>query len=579
MASTAPNATPAVDQTYGQRSVFGGDGYATAPVDEDLDCEDEQEALAYLQLVRNEASKIPNVMVAPRPGPQALPPGYAAAAAAAASAARQPTPQKKKKRRRRHWDEQDDGVEATPYEGSDANANAAKKRRVSRQQAVAIELSYDDEGAGSGAGLSYDDDNGDDSEASSDNDIDYDDNNGDNDDYEPDYSLDHRDLYESSVGDARGYYHDGAYVAAPIDEEAAMGMIGTSGYTNARPNTSYQQQDDNGVGADSEAASAQFRSAYRSRLLLTHFAQMRAVFNSSSSDYDALAVAVAALPANHDTDVGPLSTRSGVFRRWLHLLRTTDPLPAQIAAMDKVSVLRLLRILLRGLLAGGSKSSRSSRAARFARGLAGAGTGSSGNGGLDMTARTSRWLWALFARLPDRGELDYREVGYIRDVAKQAVMRLAHLSYDMAGTDVEGQGDEEAGGEEGPYQEEYGEEAAEAGEGGDGAAAANGAEARSIVGKETRQEDTSKANADEDTMDQDDVSMDMESESGAGESKDAEADGQNDNQAKGEEDNVKDEGADDEDDEMHQRATLEMVLAVAGEFYGQRDLLAFRTPW
>ena len=52
MASIAPSATPAVDQTYGQRSVFGGEGFSTAPVDADLDCEDEQEALAYLQLVR-----------------------------------------------------------------------------------------------------------------------------------------------------------------------------------------------------------------------------------------------------------------------------------------------------------------------------------------------------------------------------------------------------------------------------------------------------------------------------------------------------------------------------------------------
>jgi hypothetical protein len=52
MASSAPNATPAIDQTYGQRSVFGGDGLATAPTDADLDCEDEQEALAYLRIVR-----------------------------------------------------------------------------------------------------------------------------------------------------------------------------------------------------------------------------------------------------------------------------------------------------------------------------------------------------------------------------------------------------------------------------------------------------------------------------------------------------------------------------------------------
>ena len=43
---------PAVDATYGQRSVFPSFGQSTVPSDDDIDCEDEQEALAYLQSVR-----------------------------------------------------------------------------------------------------------------------------------------------------------------------------------------------------------------------------------------------------------------------------------------------------------------------------------------------------------------------------------------------------------------------------------------------------------------------------------------------------------------------------------------------
>ncbi|CAK7273078.1 hypothetical protein SEPCBS57363_005471 [Sporothrix epigloea] len=556
MASFAPSATSTVDPTYGQRSVFGGDGFSTAPVDADLDCEDEQEALAYLQLVRNEASKIPHVLVAPRPGPQAFPPGYAAAAAAAATS--QSASLKKKRRRRRHWDEHDDGVEAQ-YAGSDDFVKAAKKRRVSREQAVAVELSYDDEDAGNGV-LSYDDEekqgkapNDDDKDRRNESEDGYD--VSDDDAYEPDFSLDRRILYESSVGDARGYYNDGAYVAAPIDEQIPA-AAGTQGNRKGQPSATHLSGEFD-VVADREADSAQFRGAYRSRLLLTHFSDMRAIFHSAPADPGALAIGVAALPPDHGTDVGPLSASSGVFRRWLHLLRTTDPLPAQVAAMDKVSVLRLLRILLRGLLTGGSVSSRSSRAARFARSLAGGSGG--GNGGLYMTARTSRWLWALFARLPDRGELDYREVGYIRDVAKQAVMRLAHLSYDMTGTDTD-DGEDEA--EEEADLEEYDEQA----DGGE-----EGEEATAV-------EETVAAGHIDKGIPQDDVSMDARSESAVGDPGESGTENQINGQEDGE-DAIQQQDADDQDDEINQRATLEMVLTVVGEFYGQRDLLAFQTPW
>ncbi|CAK7262619.1 hypothetical protein SEPCBS119000_000051 [Sporothrix epigloea] len=556
MATFAPNATSTVDPTYGQRSVFGGDGFSTAPADADLDCEDEQEALAYLQLVKNEASKIPHVLVAPRPGPQAFPPGYAAAAAAAASPS---MPPKKKRRRRRHWDEQDDGAEVQ-YAGGEVTVHADKRRRVSRQQNVAVELSYEDEGTETRA-LTYDDEE---NEAG----VDYDNHNHiheeseeddrcSNDAHEPDYSLGHHNLYETDDGDPRGYYNDGAYVAVSIGEDSPADNR-TLNNTN-RQSSATCLLDNLDPDACREAAAAQFRSAYRTRLLLTHFADMRAIFLSSpDADPNALAAGIAALPPDHDTDVGPLSASSGVFRRWFYLLRTTDPMPAQIAAMDKVSVLRLLRILLRGLLTGGLASSRSSRAARFARGLAG-GSGGGGNGGLHMTARTSRWLWALFARLPDRGELDYREVGYIRDVAKQAVMRLAHLSYDMSGTDGQ-DGVEDGGDETDPEsgrQADDGEETALAGR----------------IGTPTRREET--ADEDDFAADQDDLSM-VQSEPGIGENEVRTEDPVT---GKENEEDVEEESADDQDDEMQQRATLEMVLAVAGEFYGQRDLLAFRTPW
>lgn len=44
-------ATSFIDPTYGQRSVFGA-GDATTKEDDDLDVQDEEEALEYLRLVR-----------------------------------------------------------------------------------------------------------------------------------------------------------------------------------------------------------------------------------------------------------------------------------------------------------------------------------------------------------------------------------------------------------------------------------------------------------------------------------------------------------------------------------------------
>ncbi|RKU45535.1 hypothetical protein DL546_004463 [Coniochaeta pulveracea] len=65
-----------------------------------------------------------------------------------------------------------------------------------------------------------------------------------------------------------------------------------------------------------------------------------------------------------------------------------------MAAMDKGSVLRLLRIILQS---------------KFLR------------RGYTLRERTSRWIWALLARLPDRGELDSVDIGWVRDLGKRAV--------------------------------------------------------------------------------------------------------------------------------------------------------------
>ncbi|OAA61708.1 ribonucleotide reductase inhibitor [Niveomyces insectorum RCEF 264] len=541
---SAAASSSGVDQTYGQRSVFGGAGLATAPVDEDIDCEDEQEALAYLQLVRAEARHIPNVLIAPRYGPQAFPADYNVAAAVrkatTSTILAAAAPKAKRRRRRRHWDEQDDGVPTI------------KRRRVSRQQAVTVELSYDDDndGGGGGGGASdsqqrdYDDEE-EDGEEEDEGEVE--------DEEEQDRGLDDhagldRSIYENGVGDARGYYLDGAYIAAPDERNGAVTTNAVSAEAAAHPAA------DSSTDATANADADLFCAAYRARLL-ARFALLR-----SHLQRDPPPAAVAALPPDHDVTIGPLSTRSGAFRRALFLLQTTDPLPAQIAALDKLSAFRLLRVLLRGLLAGGTAegSSRSSRSGRFARSLLGPQPGATL--GLDMDPRTSRWLWALLARLPDRGELDYREVGYIRDVAKQAVMRLAHLSYDM-GHRTGGCGYDDQGEEVVPPVHPDDDDGDDYG-------------------------DLPEDDALPDDLE--DVAMDVESEPeqaandeekpANGEPGDTRSDPDlGEEQEREQEQHTEYEP--EEDVDMHQRATLEMVLAVAGEFYGQRDLLAFRSPW
>lgn len=99
--------------------------------------------------------------------------------------------------------------------------------------------------------------------------------------------------------------------------------------------------------------------------------------------------------------------------------------------MDKPAAFRLLRVLLGG---------------KFLR------------SGVEVHERTSRWLWALLARLPDRGELDHVEVGHVRELGKRAAV-LMHSLRQMAllREEVElGGHDDEAG--EGVWGEDEDEE-------------------------------------------------------------------------------------------------------------------------
>ncbi|KAJ2985718.1 hypothetical protein NUW58_g5385 [Xylaria curta] len=316
------------DPSSGQRGAFGDLGSATtAPTgDSDLDCEDDSEALAYLRSVRTQASTIPHVLAAKKAGPSPPP-------------------------------------------------------RVSEGNSTDPEQPYAD-----------------------------------------------RTIYENGVGDFRGYYQDGAYIARPENGWDEDG-------DNEGDDEDYEEDEHDEAESDnsnerdaSESAEDrphnssvdEIRDAYIASITNRYIA-LRKLLQAVPPDDT-----VAALPATNPTEVGEWKRGADTFWKWEGRLRGTDPLPAQVAAMHKDSVFRLLRVLL---------------GRRFLRTKT------------QLHERTSRWIWALLARLPEKGELDYMEVGWIRELGKRAVLLMVSLTelevlrehYDAAGSSPGDQDEYEVG--------------------------------------------------------------------------------------------------------------------------------------
>lgn len=169
-----------------------------------------------------------------------------------------------------------------------------------------------------------------------------------------------RSIYEGGVGDFRGYYEDGAYFAAAEVEDDIE-----------------NEQDE---GQDPQLA--YFNS------IITRFEILREQMQRTPPPN-----LVKDLDADHPTYLTTLNTK--LCRWWRWKLKTVDPLPAQVASMDKDTVLRLLRLLTGGTLL---------------------------QNGSDINMKVSRWAWALLARLPVRGELGSDEIGVVRELGKKAVM-------------------------------------------------------------------------------------------------------------------------------------------------------------
>ncbi|KAK4239162.1 hypothetical protein C8A03DRAFT_43181 [Achaetomium macrosporum] len=471
-ASKPKQAESKPDPTYGQRVAFPGldDDEPAQITDDDLEFEENGDALAYLRAVRQEASSVPHVLVAPKAGPQ-LPP---------------------------HLQSSED--------------------------------------------------------------------------------ID-RSIYDNGVGDSRGYYYDGAYTAMPSRSPSVT--------------SSSEEEEEEGGEVDPTnpdriaARNAVLRKAYFASLTSQFLALRRRLHRAPPPHL------VASLPRDHGTEVGSFGAKSRTFRIWTRRIRHTDPLPVQVAALDRQSVLKLLRVILGG---------------KFIR------------RGYELRERTSRWIWALLARLPDRGEMDYAEVGWVRELGKRAVLMMVSIAQmealreevegDLEGA-VEGEGDDE--GEEGGYvgeivvdewDEERGVTAPQ--QHGNGETQMVGGETESKIAEPNVNTEVDDENGELD-MDIDDGEVSDDEPATTARNKDIEAylaaaksrllarleDAQGTQQeepaaaAEADADEHQWNGDGEEAPSMfdearariNMRATLNMILTVAGEFYGQRDLLEFRDPF
>lgn len=214
--------------------------------------------------------------------------------------------------------------------------------------------------------------------------------------------------------------------------------------------------------------------------------------------------------------------------------------------------------------------------------------------GKGMSGRTSRWLWGLLARLPDVGELGSEEVGVVREVGKKAVW----VGVGLQGVDVSALD----GGDRDEEEEEVLDMVVEDGEAETGAGYEENEEddladdsADPIIGpvqppdlassKEEGRQDLSVSNVEEDDPEALSIARArmLERLHSSAEDEDAEEE-----EGEAEEVNIEPEetlgtinGAEDTKEDIlnNTRATVDMIITIVGELYGQRDLLEYREVW
>lgn len=264
-------------------------------------------------------------------------------------------------------------------------------------------------------------------------------------------SDEYEELYESGLGDNRGYASEGTYVARPalgptMPESAKLTVEPQEAYTNALKERFHRQRKQMHFGP-SKSGSASLDEAH---------------------------------PVTFPTG------NNKVYANWTRLLKTTAPLPAQIRAMDQETVYALLAMVQRIFLVRGK----------------------------DLAKATSAWIWALLARLDDVGTLSNDQVFEIREFGKKAVLVQLSLHDPAVAQQLDAIGEDAKVGAMESSEIEI-------------------AEADLEISKDGEHAEVDIATVNED------------------------------------ENNTRE----------NTLATLDMIINIVGEVFGQRDLLEFRHPW
>ncbi|GAB0137104.1 hypothetical protein EsDP_00005387 [Epichloe bromicola] len=351
----------------------------------------------------------------------------------------------------------------------------------------------------------------------------------------------------------QGYYDDGAYIAMPDEDWKIHGEDGEL---------------DSDVEGD---ARVQLLHESYFASLMKKYARLRKLLHSKPPTD-----AAKRLSSTQVTHAAPFGRNSNTNKVWANLIRNTDPHPLQLALMSKETVILVLRVLI-----GGNFLQR----------------------GHTLSERTTQWIWGLLARLPDRGELNHTEIGWIRDLGRRAV--LLGISLEEMATMRDALSDGELGVNEDADASSRDEDALYMnGEDVEEETVAHGDAPED--GQYTAGDDenphvdaTNNANGDENgeeggvqeqSVNGDDAAMEIDSGSEDGEARDEHGDleaakrgllarlnDESDTEEQWEENEAQEEAK--TRLRMNLRATLSMILTVAGDFYGQRDLLEFRNPF
>jgi Survival motor neuron (SMN) interacting protein 1 (SIP1) len=314
-----------------------------------------------------------------------------------------------------------------------------------------------------------------------------------------------------------GYYEDGAFIAAP---EATSKLAASA----------------------STAPDAQ-EAYYFS--LATRFRELRTLLYETPP-----LSAIEALTSDQPISLPPDSARAQ--QRWRFLLQHQQPQMAQLACMDMETVLEVVK-LLKGLLAGTVRS-RSQK----------------------KIERLGAWIWGVLGRCSDAGQLGSEEISELRELGKRAVGLLVGIRdrsgrvYGYQEEEEEKEGEEEEGEEEEEVSDRDDMNIPEA----DGQETVGGTtehdtsamvESARMLSEATELE-LAKAALQEQLSFEDETQLN-------GDRVDSNGDAGN----RGEEESGDERPNMSVDEQVC--VTLDMVITIIGEVYGQRDLLEFRDMW